>query len=291
MSSLRPDSADPRPAVTLAAGVCTDRGTRPQNEDAYLAEAPLFLVADGMGGHEDGRTASACVVEAFRHLVGRPWISVDDVRAAIDAADDAVHGLAGDGRAPGSTLAGVGVTEQDGFACWLVFNIGDSRVYRLGQDGDFEQLSIDHSHVQELVEAGELSPRSAKEHERRNVITRALGGGMPSRPDPDQWLLRIEEGDRMLVCSDGLTGEVTDQLIAATLLSVSNAQQATADLVAAAISAGGRDNVTVVVVDAVAVAGAPLATDPTREIDLDQLPPVDLDARTRPARRGQGGNT
>lgn len=272
--------------MTLAFGACTDPGDRPRNEDAHLAVEPLFLVADGMGGHEDGVLASACVVDAFRPLLARTSVTADEVREAISAASAAVHRLVSGDRSPGSTLAGVAVTEQDGRACWLVFNIGDSRVYRLGANDQLEQISVDHSHVQELVDAGELTARGAKEHVQRNVITRALGAGMPGAPEPDQWLLRIEPGDRMLVCSDGLTGEVTDQLIAATLLSTADPEQAAADLVQAAVDAGGRDNVTAIVVDAVDVAGSvPVSDSETREITLDRLPPVDLDARTRPARR------
>lgn len=232
----------------LTWGAATARGGRRDNQDAYLAKAPIFLVADGMGGHREGRRASAQVVSAFRSLEGRSWLQVEQVRQAIGTASADLHQLADADQPPGSTLAGIALTQQEGLPCWLVFNIGDSRVYRL--EGErVDQISVDHSRVQALVDAGTLTAEDAKLDHRRNIVTRALGAGMAGPPRIDQWLLLVESGDRLLLCTDGLTGMLTDQLIAATLVLLPDPQRAAEELVRAAVDAGGRDNVTVVVVD------------------------------------------
>jgi protein phosphatase len=127
----------------------------------------------------------------------------------------------------------------------MVFNVGDSRVYRLAGD-HVEQLTVDHSEVQELVLAGVITREQARIHPRRNVVTRALGSESGLRPD--HWLLPAVGGDRYLVCSDGLFGELPDEVILP-LLTVGYPQQAAEALVAAANDAGGRDNVTAIVVD------------------------------------------
>ena len=260
MTSTHPVSA----VFRVNTGAATDAGrTRSHNEDSYLAAAPLFLVADGMGGHSRGAAASALVVRSFEPLAGREWVSPTDLHEAIAAAAASVATLAGEGSAPGSTLTGVALTRADGRPCWLVFNVGDSRVYLL-RDGALEQVSVDHSRRQELLEAGAPAESIAVG---RNIITRALGGGSHGVPVVDQWLLPAALGDRVLVCSDGLTTEVTEMFMVATLQSSPDPQEAARALVAAALEAGGRDNVTAVVVDAVAVTGG-LASD-----DDDTFPP------------------
>ena len=281
-SSVRPIEPD----VALRWGACTDAGGRPRNEDGHLAERPVFLVADGMGGHEDGQAAAREVVAAFRPLAGDDWLTASDLRRAIRAASDRVAALARGGRLPGSTIAGAVLTQDAGQAGWLVFNIGASRVYRLGADDPLEQISVDHSHVQEMLESGRLTRSTAQGHARRNVITRALGAGMRGVPEADQWLVPVTAGDRLVICTDGLTTEVTDPLIAATLLSVADPEDAARALVQAALDAGGRDNVTVIVIDVVSGAADPTTGPRTTEITLDRLPPVDLEATTIPARRG-----
>jgi serine/threonine protein phosphatase PrpC len=284
VSTSSPVPRSTGPEIALSWGACTDPGERGRNEDGHLAERPVFLVADGMGGHARGEAASSAVVAAFRPLTGADWGSAADLRRAITAASDKVDALARDGACPGSTVAGVMLTHEGGQAYWLVFNIGDSRVYLFSGD-QLEQVSIDHSRVQELVDIGEMSAQRARDHRDRNVITRALGAGIRGAPEPDQWLVKVVAGDRLVICSDGLTTEVTDPLIAATLLSVGDAAAAARELVNAALTAGGRDNVTVVVID---VLGAPPTGDVsayTTEITLDLLPKVDLDAPTMPARR------
>lgn len=236
----------------VAWGAATDRGQRRMhNEDSYLTQPPVFVVADGMGGHQGGDIASRTVVETFSELAESGALTSEGLIRAVTEAVARVRTIASTGRPPGSTLTGVGMAAQGTTPCWLVFNIGDSRVYRLSR-GVFEQVSVDHSEVQALVESGALNAEQAQAHEKRNVVTRALGGGIPGTPAVDQWLLIAQLNDRVLLCSDGLSTELTDQFLAATLQSIADPQQAADALVAAAVQAGGRDNVTAVVIDAVA---------------------------------------
>ena len=154
----------------------------------------------------------------------------------------------GTGRRPGTTATGVVLTEHGRPPCWLVLNVGDSRTYRMA-GAVLEQVTQDHSEVAELVAAGVVAAEDASRHPRRNVVTRVLGGGSP-QVEPDVWLLPVSPGDRMLVCSDGLTDELSDARIEAELRATDDAQEAADRLVAAALAAGGNDNVTVIVVDA-----------------------------------------
>ncbi|WP_353114777.1 protein phosphatase 2C domain-containing protein [Microbacterium sp.] len=261
-----------RPALIVSAGSATHPGRRRTlNEDAHLASAPVFLVADGMGGHEAGERASATVVAEFSRLIGLPAVQLDDIRVALSRARVAVENLstAGTGRA-GTTLSGVAIASVDGTGYWLALNIGDSRTYRLA-GGELEQISVDHSVVQELIESGELSPEQAVHDRRRNIITRAIGAS--STGDADYWLFPAELGDRMLVCSDGLPVEVPEQRIFEVLMTEPDPQTAADVLVEEAVAAGGRDNITVVVVDAVSVASRPgTPTTSDEEIDADTRP-------------------
>jgi PPM family protein phosphatase len=238
--------------VTVTWGAATDAGLRRSlNEDSHLASPPLFLVADGMGGHHAGEVASATVIEQFARLAGRPSLTVDDVQSSVIEARRRVEALPeGGGAGAGTTLAGVVVADIDGDGYWLTVNLGDSRTYRLSE-GVLAQVSVDHSVVQELVDAGQLDAAAAARDSRRNVITRALGAG--SESEPDYWLLPAEEGDRLLICSDGLPNELDDSRIDHILRTESHPQTAADRLVREAVAAGGRDNVTVVVVDALEV--------------------------------------
>ena len=280
----------------------TDVGqVRTANEDALLAQPPIFVVADGMGGHERGADASANVVAAFEALVGGGWVSVQALTSVIGRASSEVISLgATAASAPGSTLTGVGLSWHEGVPSWLVFNVGDSRVYHcLG--GLTVQVTVDHSRFQDLVDSG-VPEAEAGRRATRNVITRAVGGGARTAPTADKWLIPAQAGDRLLLCTDGLTGEVTDQLISAILASSTTAQEAADELLKAALAAGGRDNVTVVVVDALAVngsAGADGSIDDTRpdhaviepedtvDSDLVLIPPVTTSAG-RPTPGGEG---
>jgi protein phosphatase len=238
--------------VSVVYGAATDAGLRRRiNEDSHIAAPPLFLVADGMGGHHAGEIASATVIEEFAALAGRPSLGIDDVRQTLAAARRRVEALPrGDGAGAGTTLTGVVIADVGGEGYWLAINLGDSRTYRLSE-GEFEQVSVDHSVVQELIDAGQLDPDAASRDTRRNVITRAIGAG--SDGDADYWLIPAEAGDRILVCSDGLSSELDHDTIHAILLAESHAPSAATRLVHEAMLRGGRDNITALVVDATAV--------------------------------------
>jgi serine/threonine protein phosphatase PrpC len=239
--------------IVVAAGAASHTGMRRRvNEDAFLAQAPLFLVADGMGGHDAGDRASAAVVAEFGTLVGREDLDIDDVRAALRRARTTVEAIASDGRAAGTTLSGVIVTEVGGIGYWLTVNVGDSRTYRLAA-GVLEQVSVDHSVVQELIDAGVLDGESAASDSRRNEITRAIGAGSDGKAD--YWMVPAEPGDRILVCSDGLSGELTAERLRTVLVEEADPQDAATRLIHEALLHGGRDNVTAVVVDALSVGG------------------------------------
>jgi len=278
--------------ITVAFGAATDTGLRRRiNEDSYLAQAPLFLVADGMGGHNAGEIASAAVVDVYARLAGRTSITQDDMHDALATARRRVAALPpGGGAGAGTTLAGVVVADIDGDGYWLAVNLGDSRTYRLS-DGQFEQVSVDHSFVQELVDAGELAADEAHRDSRRNVITRAIGAG--SDAAADYWLIPAEEGDRILVCSDGLSGELEQDAIHGILLAETDPQAAATRLVHEAMVRGGRDNITAVVVDALAV-----RTRTDRPNERDTVPvgapavavDFDIDADTLPRASLTGGS-
>ncbi|MGD8193466.1 PP2C family protein-serine/threonine phosphatase [Herbiconiux sp. P18] len=238
-----------RDELVLHVGTATHTGLRRRaNEDAFLAAEPVFLVADGMGGHEAGEVASALAVDAFTALTSERSIDAADIRLAFDRAHEAIAAIVSTGlRRAGTTVSGVAVAESDGRAHWLVFNLGDSRTYRL-TGGELEQISVDHSVVQELLDGGELDRAAAASHPDRNVITRALGAGGPYQAD--YWLVPVESGDRMLICSDGISGELDDELIAHVLIEEQSAQEAATRLVHEGLLRGGRDNLTAVVIDA-----------------------------------------
>lgn len=252
-------------------GTATDRGSvRRLNEDSLLATPPFFLVADGMGGHDAGDVASALVVDAFAPYVDQASVSELDVRAAVLGARRAiVEFFAPTGMSGGSTLTGVAVSTVGDAPALVVVNIGDSRTYRLSE-GRLEQLSKDHSTVQELVDAGTLAPEEARTHPSRNVITRAISPTADS--EPDVWSVPARAGDRYLACSDGLTGEISDAHILEILTVHEDPQSAASALVAAALAAEGRDNITVVVLDVLSV--GPVADDPFDEIFEDTVPTV-----------------
>ncbi|MDQ1217501.1 serine/threonine protein phosphatase PrpC [Microbacterium arborescens] len=268
-------------SVRVGHGAATHAGLRGRaNEDSYLAAAPVFVVADGMGGHEAGARASAAAVAEFEPLVGVAAVSNQDVRAAIERARANIDALASGQRAAGTTLTGVVLTRVGDAGYWLTLNIGDSRTYRWAR-GRLEQISVDHSVVQELVDSGQMDAETAARHARRNEITRALGAG--SAGQADFWMLPAESGDRILVCSDGLSTELDDERIARILDEETEPQDAAQRLVHEALLHGGRDNVTVIVIDALGDAGDDV---------YDTVPsarPDDADIDTRPRAAAAGG--
>lgn len=243
-------AADHESGLSLSYGYGTDRGLRRElNEDSFIAADPVFAVADGMGGHEAGEIASGMCVRALAAMpqlaTGERSVTAAVLQQYLVRADSSIREATG-ARA-GTTLTGAVIVEQMGMPYWLVMNIGDSRTYRLSQ-GQFAQVSVDHSEVQELVDAGEITAEQATVHPRRHVVTRALGTG--DETEADYWLLPVEEGDRILVCSDGLNAELTDEHMFRILSTVGHPQDAVDALIQAALRNGGRDNVTVIVVDA-----------------------------------------
>ena len=269
----------------------SDRGAvRKLNEDSYLAAPPLFVVADGMGGHSFGDRASQAAIAAFAGVfdpasAARPDVVLDTIRLANEAVLALTAGPELEGTVSGTTLVGVAFIELDGGAGqhWMAFNIGDSRVY--GWDGrTLTQLSVDHSAVQEMVDAGEITRAEADRHPLRNVVTRALGAD--SEVDADIWLLPAADRQTFLLCSDGLTKELSDDEIARIIV-FHNAASAEDDelaptlaerLVNAAIAAGGSDNVTVVVVES-QLAGAASASEDT--VDRNGMPKFLEETRPR----------
>jgi PPM family protein phosphatase len=232
-----------------ATGV-TDTGlVRKRNEDCTFAGSRVFVVADGMGGHAAGEAASALAAARFATLDSAGTLDAETVHAHIALANADILGAAqADPRCTGmgTTIAGLGLTSIAGASHWLVFNVGDCRVYRY--DGDaLTQLTIDHTEVAELVAAGRLTAEEARVHPRRNVVTRALGAD--PAPAADVWIVPALGGDRYVVCSDGLPLEVADAEVAATLDAYPDAADAAEALVSKALAAGGRDNVTVIVLD------------------------------------------
>lgn len=247
--------------VTVAEGTIelswagmTHTGRRREiNQDALLASYPLFIVADGMGGHIGGEIASASTVDRLGRVVDAGRVSPKAIEKALSHAvrDIASHPETTDD-GTGTTLTGVYLDLSDGPPQWVTLNIGDSRVYLL-RDGYIEQITTDHSVVQELIAAGRLSPEEAENHPYGNVITRAVG---PSESvTPDYVRLDVVDADRFVICSDGLTKELTDYGIQHFLAENRDPADAVSAMMEAALENGGRDNITIIVLD-VAVARA-----------------------------------
>ena len=248
--------------VELLHGAATDVGrVREVNEDSFLAVPPVFAVADGMGGHEGGDVASAIVAEEFGRLAEQgydPAQAVDAVRGTLAACQRRIRAYAEEQarqgverrRSAGTTVVAALLVEADGEPAWLLANLGDSRIYRF-TDGVLDQVSTDHSLVQELVAAGRIAPEEAATHPERNVITRALGDAVGV--DADYFVLPLAEAERVLLCSDGVSGMLDDPAIATVLAEAADPRDAADRLVAAAVVAGGEDNATAVVVDVVGV--------------------------------------
>lgn len=240
----------------------TDIGRkRAVNEDSVLVGPPVFAVADGMGGHAAGDKASAAVVErlaALRADADHGYLEVDRIEEAITAAADDIDEFSA--HIPigaGTTVTGAVLVLEDGEPNFAVFNIGDSRVYLHDEDG-FRRVTRDHSVVQELVDAGLIAEEDAEGHPESNVITRAVG--FRDDPRPDVWLLPVRPGMRLLLCSDGLTKELDDARIRRLLATGGSAAETADELMDAALASGGRDNVTVVVLDVAVPAPKPRKT-------------------------------
>lgn len=235
--------------LLVRSGVSTHVGrVRDHNEDSVLARGLVFAVADGLGGHAAGEVASRLAVEALATLDEHPPTRPEDVAAALTEANRRIREAQGQEagqRGMGTTATGLALVDLDGNQRWVVFNVGDSRVYRVA-DGRITQVTRDHSEVRELMDAGLLDAREAAHHPLRNIITRSLGS--EPAPTPDLWVLPPTAGERFVVCSDGLTGELEDADILRLVEAEEDPQAAADELVAAAVRAGGHDNVSVVLV-------------------------------------------
>ena len=236
-----------RPLLLSWSGV-TDQGRRREtNQDAFLADYPLFIVADGMGGHAGGEIASTSTVARLQAMVSTGEVNHAAIENALELAvgDIADHPDTTD-EGTGTTLTGVYFEGGgDGESHWIALNIGDSRVYLL-RDDRLVQVTTDHSVVQELITAGKLSPEEAEGHPYSNVITRAVGASELTAPD--YVTIDVRAGDRFVICSDGLTKELTDYGIQHFLREHRDPGDAVDAMLAAALENGGRDNVTLIVV-------------------------------------------
>ncbi|KAB1864373.1 PP2C family serine/threonine-protein phosphatase [Microbacterium algeriense] len=234
-----------RPLLLSWAGV-TDQGRRREtNQDAFLADYPLFIVADGMGGHAGGEIASRSTVSRLQALVAAGEVGRPGIENALELAvgDIADHPETTD-EGTGTTLTGVFLDSEGDEAHWVALNIGDSRVYLL-RDDRLVQVTTDHSVVQELIAAGKLSPEEAEGHPYSNVITRAVGASELTAPDYVS--IDLRPGDRFVICSDGLTKELTDYGIQHFLREHLDPAAAVDAMLSAALENGGRDNVTLIV--------------------------------------------
>jgi protein phosphatase len=241
--------------MKFATGSATDTGlVRGNNEDAFLVDGThnLFAVADGIGGHRGGEVASRTAIEALRAAIAS-GLSVNE---AITRANTAVlERAAGD-----AELTGMGTTMTAlvvaGAQQVLVGHVGDSRAYML-HNGVLRRITDDHSLVEELVREGRLTAEQAESHPRRNIVTRALG--VDAEVEVDLFTIEVTAGDRVVICSDGLTTMVRERDIERLVRTEPDPQRAAELLVDAANRAGGEDNTTVVIVDVV-------------EVDADEVP-------------------
>ncbi|MGI6046179.1 MAG: Stp1/IreP family PP2C-type Ser/Thr phosphatase [Eggerthellaceae bacterium] len=234
-----------RRGATTAFGSRTDVGSvRDHNEDSLLVMPPLFIVADGMGGHAAGEVASEIAVNVIANNAPEHPDSMQ-LGHAVEAANRAIisAALSGRGREGMGTTCTAAMLEGERL---VIAQVGDSRAYLLHQ-GEMQQLTRDHSLMADMIEAGQITEEEARFHPNRSVITRALG----SEPDtkPDLYEINVEAGDRLLLCSDGLSSMLRDSIIETILLREADPQRCASQLVNEAIAAGGHDNVTVIVVD------------------------------------------
>ena len=259
--------------MNIRVGVATDIGqVREGNEDAYLVVAPLYAVADGMGGHRGGEVASSLALETVQQLFERREGTLADQVAEANRAiydrsqsDRSVSGM-------GTTLTAALI---DGNEVHLA-HVGDSRAYLL-RDGRLTQLTEDHTLVHRMVVEGEITPEEAETHPHRSILTRALG--VDESVQVDEGDVQVETGDRLLLCTDGLTGMVPEEQIQEIMLGATDPQRVVDRLVKVANHAGGIDNITAVVLDFAENGGpgatgkSPIPRQPTVERSVPEAAP------------------
>ena len=244
--------------LALRYAVRSDVGLlREGNEDSAYAGPRLLVIADGMGGHAAGEVASAVAIAALAgldHQVPGPDL-LDPLADAVATANTTLHDMS----AADPAVEGMGTTLtamlwQD--ARVALCHIGDSRAYLL-RDGDFQQITRDHTLVQSLVDDGRLTPEAAATHPQRSLLLRALDGR--TEAEPDLSILEVRAGDRYMLCSDGLSDVVTEQTLHKTLVTFNDPDEAVIQLVELAIRSGGPDNITCIVADVIDAAADPAA--------------------------------
>lgn len=242
--------------IRASVGASTHVGRiRDGNEDSYVVIDGLYFVADGMGGHSAGEVASAIAVGTLSDLhTSAPGglVTEDQVADAVSTANLAIfmEAIEDPSKAGmGTTLTGLVVTDPVAHKV-VVANVGDSRTY-LWRHGELRQVTKDHSHVQSLVDRGAITRAEARVHFQRNIVLRAMG--IESYVDVDTFPLDVEDGDRFIMCSDGLVDEAADDEIEIEIREATDVQDLADRLVDLANRNGGRDNTTVVVVDFEAV--------------------------------------
>ncbi len=235
--------------TVLRSGSASDVGrVRTINEDRALESLTLFAVADGMGGHVGGEVASSITIETLQAGFTRNP-TTDGLVAAVQEANRAVweRGVGDQAlRGMGTTVTAAALVATDDGDRLVLANVGDSRAYRFHANA-LIQLSVGHSVAEELVARGELSKAEAAVHPHRHILTRALG--ITPQVEVDIWQVVPEEGDRYLLCSDGLSNEVRPEVITEVLSDVPDPQSAADTLVGLANASGGNDNITAVVID------------------------------------------
>lgn len=228
----------------------TDIGNaRAVNEDSYYAPAKgekFCCVADGMGGHQAGEVASALAADIFAHKMRDGFVAMPErLRRAVDSANSAIYERASANKAMsgmGTTMTALAI--EEGVA--HIAQVGDSRAYLL-RNKNLSRVTTDHTLVEELVNKGVITPAAARIHPKRNIITRALGTS--AHVEIDMFEVAVQAGDRFLLCSDGLSGYVSDHEIAEILNSRIKEEDKVAALVQSALDAGGRDNITAMLVE------------------------------------------
>lgn len=235
--------------MKLQVGVRSEVGcVRVHNEDSYLVGRQIWAVADGMGGQAAGEVASRLVIERLRQADEGGVLGPHDLVDIIGAINETLLEHARrhpKTRGLGSTVSGIASVRVGDVRHWGVFNVGDSRVYRF-HGGAMERETVDHNEAQQLVDLGQLAPQDVATHPGRSVLTRSLGSS--PAPQPDVLLLPQDDHETFLICSDGLTSEVPDELIAQMLRDCADPAKAADRLVDMALAHGAHDNVTALVV-------------------------------------------
>lgn len=238
-----------RGAVRLAWSAATHVGhVRQLNEDSFIAEPGVFAVADGMGGHAAGEVASRLAIDEWATLRDTVPLTAERVAAAVTSANRAVwdHALANSTPGMGTTLVGVALIDNAGEEALVVANVGDSRCYLL-EAGELRRVTHDHSVVQELVDNGYISAEAADTHPERNVVTRAIG--VEPGVAADFVILTRAPQQRLLLCSDGVSGQLPDDELAGLLAAAPDAHAAAASLLERVLAGPATDNATLIVID------------------------------------------